>query len=86
MPVANAAWRYSSDGRCVYLTGAETVEAHRGRGIYKTLIAYRAATAHARGCKVAAVLANSETSAPILARRGFADHGALPLVVPPGVP
>ncbi|TMB99074.1 MAG: hypothetical protein E6J35_13105 [Chloroflexi bacterium] len=48
--------------------------------------AYRAATAHARGCKVAAVLANSETSAPILARRGFADHGALPLVVPPGVP
>jgi len=86
VPVANAAWRYSSDGRCVYLTGAETVEAHRGRGIYKTLIAYRAATAHARGCKVAAVLANSETSAPILARRGFADHGALPLVVPPGVP
>jgi len=25
VPVANAAWRYSSDGRCVYLTGADRV-------------------------------------------------------------
>ena len=26
----------------MYLTGAETVEAYRGRGVYKSLIAYRA--------------------------------------------
>src|SRR5229473_2015196 len=41
--VASAGYRYSSDGRCVYLTGAETVDPYRGRGVYKTLVAYRAA-------------------------------------------
>jgi hypothetical protein len=80
--VANAGYRYSSDGRCVYLTGAETVEGFRRRGVYKTLIAYRAAAAARRGCTVASILANVETSAPILARHGFADHGELPRVVP----
>jgi GNAT superfamily N-acetyltransferase len=82
VPVANAGYRHSSDGRCVYLTGAETVEGFRGRGVYKALIAYRAAAAVRRGCEVAAILANSETSAPILRRHGFADHGELPRVVP----
>jgi GNAT superfamily N-acetyltransferase len=78
VPVANAGYRYSSDGRCVYLTGAETVEAYRGRGVYKTLVAHRAATAARRGRTIAAILANSDTSAPILARHGFADDGELP--------
>jgi GNAT superfamily N-acetyltransferase len=85
-PVANASYRYSADGRCVYLTGAETVEAFRGRGVYKALVAYRAARAVERGCTLAAILANRETSAPILARRGFADHGELPRLTPPGSP
>jgi GNAT superfamily N-acetyltransferase len=85
IPVANAGYRYSADGRCVYLTGAETVEAYRGRGVYKALIAHRAAAATRRGCTLASILANSETSAPILTRRGFADHGELPKIVPPGV-
>ena len=81
-PVANAGYRYSSDGRCVYLTGAETVEQFRGRGVYKTLIALRAAQAAERGCVLASILANTETSAPILARHGFADHGPLPRLAP----
>ena len=85
-PVANASYRYSRDGRCIYLTGAETVETLRGRGVYKTLVAYRAARAAARGCLMAAILANSDTSAPILARRGFADHGELPRLSPPESP
>jgi predicted GNAT family acetyltransferase len=77
-PVANAGYRYSSDGRCVYLTGAETVDNFRGRGVYKTLVGYRAAAATRRGCTFASILANADTSAPILARHGFADHGELP--------
>src|SRR5205823_14093642 len=81
-PVANAGYRYSSDGRCVYLTGAETVEQFRGRGVYKTLIAHRAAKTAERGCDLASILANPETSAPILARHGFADHGPLPRLAP----
>jgi GNAT superfamily N-acetyltransferase len=86
VPVANAGYRYSSDGRCVYLTGAETVEQFRGRGVYKTLIAHRAAKAVDRGCVLASILAHTGTSAPILARRGFADHGPLPHLAPPESP
>ncbi len=77
-PVANAGYRYSSDGRCMYLTGAEVAEAHRGRGIYQTLVAHRARMARARGCEIVSILANRHTSAPILARHGFADHGEIP--------
>src|SRR5260221_13394499 len=82
VPVANAGYRYSTDGRCVYLTGAETVEAFRGRGVYQTLVGHRAAAAAKRGCVIASILANAETSAPILARHGFADHGELPRLTP----
>lgn len=84
VPVANAGYRYSSDGGGVYLTGAETVPAYRSRGVYRALVAHRAAAAHMRGCRMASILANVETSAPILARRGFSDHGALPRYMPPG--
>jgi GNAT superfamily N-acetyltransferase len=86
VPVANAGYRYSSDGRCVYLTGAETVAQFRRRGVYTSLVAYRAARAAERGCGLASILANTETSAPILARRGFADHGALPRLASPAAP
>ena len=77
-PVANAGYRWSSDGRCLYLTGAETVPAYRGRGIYQSLITYRAQLAHERGCAILSILANRHTSAPILTRPGFADHGEMP--------
>lgn len=83
-PVGNAGYRYSGDVACLYLTGAETVAQHRGRGVYKALVAYRASAAHARGCRVLSILANAETSAPILLRRGFIDHGPLPRYMPTG--
>ena len=86
VPVANAGYRFSSDGRCVYLTGAETAEPFRGRGIYKAVIAYRAALAVARGCSLASIVANVDTSAPVLARHGFADHGAMPRLAFPSAP
>jgi GNAT superfamily N-acetyltransferase len=86
VPVANAGYRYSADGRCVYLTGAETAEPFRGRGIYKSIIAYRAARAAAWGCSLASIVANAETSARILARHGFADHGPMPRLAFPTAP
>jgi len=84
-PVANAAYRWSSDDRCLYLSGAETVEAYRGRGIYQSLIRYRASLAHERGCEIVSILANRHTSAPILARHGFRDHGDQPWLAPRAV-
>jgi GNAT superfamily N-acetyltransferase len=82
--VGNAGYRYSADGECVYLTGAETVPEHRGLGVYKALVAHRASAASRRGCRIASILANTETSAPILSPRGFADHGPLPRYMPAG--
>ena len=82
-PVGNAGYRYSDDGACLYLTGAETVPEYRGHGVYKALVAYRARAAHRRGCRILSILANRETSAPILLRRGFIDHGPLPRYMPP---
>ena len=78
-PAANAGYRYSSDRATVYLNGAETVERFRGRGIYQTLVAYRAAAALARGCQFAPIRARRDTSLPILMKRGFVVHGHLPI-------
>lgn len=83
-PVGNAGYRYSEDGACVYLTGAETVPEHRGGGVYKALVSFRAGAARDRGCRLASILANADTSAPILLRRGFVDHGPLPRYMPAG--
>lgn len=78
-PVANAGYRYSADGRSVYLNGAETVDRWRGQGIYQSLVAYRVSAAGRRGCRYVAIRARRDTSLPILMRRGFIDHGHLPI-------
>ena len=81
-PVANAGYRYSTDGRTVYLSGAETVARFRDRGVYQSLVAYRADAAVKRGCRYAAIRARRDTSLPILMKRGFANHGHLPIFRP----
>jgi GNAT superfamily N-acetyltransferase len=75
VPVADAAWRDSTDGSAVYLTGAGTRQEHRGKGIYQALTAYRLERALARGCRYAVIQARMDTSMPILLRRGFRDVG-----------
>jgi len=77
--VANAAWRDSADGRCVYLSSAHTLPEFRNRGVYSALLVYRTDRAYQRGCRYAATRADPETSAPILLKRGFSDHGPLPV-------
>lgn len=81
-PAANAGYRYSSDGATVYLSGAATVERFRRRGVYQALVAHRTAAAQARGCRYAAIRARRDTSLPILMKRGFVDHGHLPIFAP----
>ena len=78
-PVANAGYRYSTDGQTVYLSGAETAEHWRGQGVYQSLVAHRTETALRRGCCFAAIRARRDTSRPILLKRGFVDHGHLPI-------
>ncbi|MFI8189220.1 GNAT family N-acetyltransferase [Streptomyces sp. NPDC085946] len=52
------------------LWGGGTVEAWRGRGVYRALVAYRARAAAARGCRYLQVDA-SRQSRPVLERLGF---------------
>ncbi len=52
------------------LYGGGTAPAHRGRGIYRALVAARAAEARSRGYRYLTVDAR-ETSRPILERLGF---------------
>lgn len=73
--VGSASWRDASDGRCAQFVGASTIPHARGRGVYSTLCAYRAARALERGLEYACIVADPTTSGPIVAKAGFVDHG-----------
>lgn len=69
--VVSAAWLRGVPGTdFAGLWGGATLESHRGRGIYKALVAVRAAVAIADGFSLLQVDA-SEDSRPILQRLGF---------------
>ncbi len=58
-------------GDHAYLTGAAVIDAHRGRGLYRALVAARLAHCRARDIPLAVTQAREGTSAPILERLGF---------------
>jgi GNAT superfamily N-acetyltransferase len=69
--VVSAAWIIFHPGTdFAYLAGGSTLEAWRKRGIYRALVAVRAARAAARGTRYVMVDA-SDDSAPVLVRLGF---------------
>ncbi|WP_182526208.1 GNAT family N-acetyltransferase [Nocardioides dongkuii] len=57
------------------LWGGAVLEASRGRGVYRALLAARLEYAAAHGASVALVKGRVETSGPILRRAGFAPYG-----------
>ncbi|MEU1708815.1 GNAT family N-acetyltransferase [Streptomyces sp. NPDC005706] len=69
-PVASARMELVPGARFAGLWGGGTVEAWRGRGVYRALVAHRARVAAARGCRYLQVDA-SPMSRPILERLGF---------------
>jgi len=80
--VVSAAWLVPLTGTEVAgLWGGSTLAAYRGRGIYRALVAARAASALTRGCTVLQVDA-SDDSRPILERLGLRTvGGTTPYVV-----
>jgi GNAT superfamily N-acetyltransferase len=58
-------------GDVSYLIAGVVLPAHRGRGLYRALVAARLRDAAAAGLAVAVTLARASTSAPILERLGF---------------
>jgi hypothetical protein len=57
------------------LWGAATLEAHRGRGAYRAVLAKRLAVSAQLGATTALVKGRIETSAPILETVGFTRYG-----------
>jgi GNAT superfamily N-acetyltransferase len=71
---AGAAGLMMADG-VAQLWGGSVVEAARGQGVYRALLAARLDYGVARGATMALVKARVETSGPILRRAGFLPYG-----------
>jgi GNAT superfamily N-acetyltransferase len=68
---ASAAWvRFAENNPFASLWGGATLEEHRGKGLYTSLVAVRAQEARQRGVRYLTVEA-SAMSRPILEKRGF---------------
>jgi predicted GNAT family acetyltransferase len=74
---------YNRFARSIYLQGAVVLPGHRGKGLYRAMVAARLAEAAAAGLELATIQANAKTSAPILARLGFRELCRFPLLRSP---
>jgi GNAT superfamily N-acetyltransferase len=57
------------------LAGGAVLEAYRGRGVYRALVATRLTYAAERGATMALTQGRTSTSSPILRRLGFVSYG-----------
>ncbi|MEV6849754.1 GNAT family N-acetyltransferase [Actinoplanes sp. NPDC051411] len=72
-PVALAGIRLA--GGVARLWGGAVLEAYRGRGVYRALVAGRLSYAAERGATMALTRGRVTTSSPILRRVGFVSYG-----------
>lgn len=70
---------YAALERSAYFMGAVVLPEHRGRGVYRALLAARLRHAAARGLPLVTTQARLTTSAPILAALGFHKLGEMPM-------
>ena len=83
VPIAGARLEFHPASGFASFWGDGTLPAWRGRGVYRALVAFRAARAAARGCDAIWVEASSE-SEPILRRLGFLELARTTPYVHPG--
>lgn len=69
---------HAAFARSAFFMGAVVLPAHRGRGVYRALLAARLRHVAAAGLRVVTTHARAATSAPILARLGFTTLLELP--------
>ncbi len=72
-PVAAASTLYDPNEPIVVLAGSAVLEAHRGRGIYRSLVRRRLEDVRREGIEAAVIQAVRSTSAPICRSLGFAE-------------
>lgn len=73
--IAYANYRYSGDGKSLYLNGAGVLSEYRHRGVYTQLVLDRLAAAKERGCMWVTTQARKGMSQPILRKLGFQEYG-----------
>ncbi|WP_211233048.1 GNAT family N-acetyltransferase [Solirubrobacter soli] len=83
IPIAAARVNFHAGTDFASLWGGGTLSAWRGRGVFRALIAHRAALASARGFRYLQVDASAD-SRPILERLGFVELAATTPFVHPG--
>ena len=72
-PVATSTMVYFPNQPIIRLAGAATLEEHRRKGIYSSMMARRLADAHKDGMKAAVIEAKLTTSAPVCRKLGFTE-------------
>lgn len=78
-PLAVAYLSHIPESKAVLMRAGGTLEAHRGKGLYKSLVMRRLKEAKKAGYDYAFVHAYRRTSAPVFARLGFREICALDL-------
>jgi hypothetical protein len=73
-PVGAASMFYLSNLSIMILETAATLQAYRGQGVYKSLLARRLADAYADAMQIAVTQAFRTTSYPILSKLGFVER------------
>lgn len=76
-PVSSGGFNWYPDLRFAFLWAGGTVPEARGSGAYTALVAARVAGAGAMGASFVGLYAKDDTSAPIVARQGFARVGEM---------
>lgn len=73
-PVAYSNYRYSSDGKTMFMNGSGVLPGHRHQGIYSDMVKFRLAHAISRGALLATCQARRGHSSPVLRKLGFQKY------------
>jgi GNAT superfamily N-acetyltransferase len=73
-PIGVASMFYTPDPSVAVLEAAATLEAYRGQGVYRSLLARRLADAQADAMQLAVIHAIRTTSQPVLSKLGFVER------------
>jgi GNAT superfamily N-acetyltransferase len=73
-PVAYSNYRYSSDGKTMFMNGSGVLPEYRHQGIYSDMVAFRLALAKSSGAVAATCQARQGHSSPVLMKLGFKKY------------
>ncbi|RIW35048.1 N-acetyltransferase [Bacillus salacetis] len=73
-PAAYSNYRFSSDGRTMYLNGSGVLPEFRHQGVYSDMVRFRLEHANSKGAELATCQAREGHSSPVLKKLGFQSY------------